>query len=204
MRGNLYIITSPSGGGKGTLIEKVLPTVENLSYSVSYTTRERRIDETHGKQYFFVSLDEFKELIESNEFLEFAEVHKNFYGTSNSQVEREIDAGNDIILEIDVQGAEAVKKKLPNSVGIFILPPSFQVLSKRLIERNTENREDLTVRLNNAKEEVKRFSEFDYIVVNDEIEKAAADLKAIILAERLKPDRQIYRIQDILNTFENY
>ncbi|MGI8669064.1 MAG: guanylate kinase [Aridibacter sp.] len=204
MKGNLFIITSPSGGGKGTLIKRVLPTIENLSYSVSYTTRKMRVGEIDRRDYFFVSVDEFKKLIENNEFLEFAEVHKNFYGTSKRQVEKETDEGNDIILEIDVQGAEEVQKKLPNSIGIFILPPSYKVLAERLIERNTESQENLTVRLNNAKEEVKRYSEFDFIVVNDELEKATEDLRSIILAERLKRDRQIYLIQDILNTFENY
>ncbi len=204
MKGNLFIITSPSGGGKGTLIKRVLPTVENLSYSVSYTTRKMREGEVDGRDYFFVSVDEFKNLIKNNEFLEFAEVHRNFYGTSKSQVDKEINQGNDIILEIDVQGAGKVQKKLPNSIGIFILPPSYKILSERLIERNTESQENLTVRLNNAKEEVKRYSEFDFIVVNDELEKATQDLQSIILAERLKRDRQIYLIQDILNTFENY
>lgn len=204
MKGNLYIITSPSGGGKGTLIKRVLPSIDKLSYSVSYTTRERRDDEINGIHYFFVSEEEFAKRIANNEFLEYAEVHNNFYGTSKQQVENETNEGNDIILEIDVQGAEEVYKKLPNSVGIFILPPSYKVLSKRLIERNTENQEDLTTRLNNAKEEVKRFSEFDYIVVNDDLDKATEDLRSIILAERLKRDRQIYHLQDILNTFENY
>lgn len=204
MKGNLFIITSPSGGGKGTLIKRVLPTIENLSYSVSYTTRKMREGEVNGRDYFFVSVDEFKKRIENNEFLEFAEVHRNFYGTSKKQVEKKTDEGNDIILEIDVQGAEAVQKKLPNSVGIFILPPSYKILSERLIDRNTESHENLAVRLNNAKEEVKRFSGFDFIVINDELEKATEDLRAIILAERLKRDRQMYQIQDILNTFENY
>ncbi len=204
MKGNLFIITSPSGGGKGTLIKRVLPTIENLSYSVSFTTRKQRQGEIDGRDYFFIDVDEFRELIENNEFLEYAEVHKNFYGTSKKQVEKETNEGNDIILEIDVQGAEAVQKKLSNSVGIFILPPSYKILAERLIERNTESRENLTIRLNNAKEEVKRYSEFDFIVVNDELEKATEELRAIILAERLKTNRQIYRIQDILNTFENY
>ncbi|MGI8542738.1 MAG: guanylate kinase [Aridibacter sp.] len=204
MKGNLFIITSPSGGGKGTLIKKVLPTIENLSYSVSYTTRNKREGEVHGRDYSFVSIDDFKNLIKNDELLEFAEVHNNFYGTSKNQVERETDSGNDIILEIDVEGAEEVQKKLPNSVGIFILPPSYKVLAKRLIERNTENQENLTIRLNNAREEVKRFAAFDFIIVNDELEKATNELRSIILAERLKCDRQIYRIQDILNTFENY
>lgn len=204
MRGNLYIISSPSGGGKGTLIRRALLTLENLSYSVSYTTREKREGEIDGVHYNFVSKDEFEKLSEEGEFLEYAEVHRNFYGTSKSQVERETAQGRDIILEIDVQGAWEVKRKMPNAIGIFILPPSYEVLYKRLIERNTERPEDLAVRLNNAKDEVRSFSEFEYVIVNDELEKASNDLRAVILAERLKRDRQIYNIQDILNTFENF
>ncbi len=204
MNGNLFIITSPSGGGKGTLIKRVLSEVKKLSYSVSFTTREIRQDEVHGRHYFFVSVDEFKEKIAKEEFLEYAEVHGNFYGTSREQVEKETNEGNDIIVEIDVQGAEDVQKKLPNAIGVFILPPSFKVLSERLIERNTEGNEELTIRLNNAKKEVNEISKFQYILINDDLEVAIEDLKAIILAERLKRDRQIYYIQDILNSFENY
>lgn len=204
MKGNLFIITSPSGGGKGTLIKRVLPTIENLSYSVSYTTRAIREGEVHGQHYFFISVEEFKELISKDEFLEYAEVHGNFYGTSKTQVEKETDRGNDIILEIDVQGAENVQKRLMNAIGIFILPPSYKVLSERLIERDTENNEDLTIRLNNARKEVKEVSKFDFIIINDNLEKATEELKSIILSERLKSDRQIYLIQDILKSFENY
>ena len=204
MKGNLFIITSPSGGGKGTLIKRVLPTIENLSYSVSFTTREKREEELDGKHYFFISEQEFKEKIAEDDFLEYAEVHGNYYGTSKKQVEKETDNGNDIVLEIDIQGADKVQNRLMQSIGVFILPPSYRVLSERLIERNTEDTKDLTIRLNNAKKEVKEVSKFDYIVVNDDLEKAVEDLKAIILAERLERDRQIYHIQDILNSFENY
>ncbi len=204
MKGKFFIITSPSGGGKGTLIKRVLPNIANLGYSVSYTTREIREGEINGVHYFFVSSEEFNDLIDKDEFLEYAEVHGNFYGTSKTQVENKTDEGKDIILEIDVQGAENVLKLMPQAIGVFILPPSFEILKKRLTERNTESIEDLTIRLNNAKTEVKEVFKFDYVVVNGEIEKAAEDLKAIILAERLKLDRQTLLIQDILSSFENY
>lgn len=203
MIGNLFIITSPSGGGKGTLIRKVLPTIENLSYSVSYTTRNSRDGEIHGEHYFFVGIDEFKSLIEQKEFLEYAEVHGKFYGTSKTQVEKEISEGNDIILEIDVQGAENVQKLMPDAIGIFILPPTFEILQKRLIERQTEDEDDLFIRLNNAKKEVKEVVEFDYVIINDDVEKATENLKSIILAERQKRDRQKASISDILNSFDN-
>ncbi len=204
MNGNLYIVTAPSGGGKGTLIKQVLPQIENLSYSVSYTTRKKRVGEIHGNDYFFVEESEFRDLIKKDEFLEYAKVHSNFYGTSKTQVEKELISGNDILLEIDVQGAEEIKHKLPEAIGIFILPPSYEILSQRLVERGTETDDSLKIRLNNAKQEVKRFSEFDFIVVNDELDKAVNDLRSIFLAERLKRDRQTDQIQDILNSFENY
>ncbi len=201
MKGNLFIISSPSGGGKGTLIKELLKTVSGISYSVSYTTREMRDGEENGKDYFFVSKEEFKNLIDEDRFLEYAVVHGNFYGTSKSQIEKELADGKDIILEIDVQGAEIVRKKLSDSVGIFILPPSFEVLKKRLKERSTESEEALKIRLNNAKEEVKEYKCFDYVVVNDEVEMASSKLKMIFLSERLKTDRQTDSIRDILISF---
>lgn len=204
MKGNVFIITSPSGGGKGTLIKRVLPKIENLKYSVSYTTRQIREGEVHGQHYFFIKDDEFEKLIEKEEFLEYAKVHGNFYGTSKSQVEKETNDGNDIILEIDVQGAKLIQEKLSHSIGIFILPPSYKILTERLIERNTEEEKDIFVRLNNAKKEVKEFQTFDYIVINDDLEKSTKGLESIFIAEKLKRDRQIDHIQDILNSFENY
>lgn len=203
MRGILFIITSPSGGGKGTLIKEILRTVANIGYSVSYTTRSRRENEVHGKNYFFISPEEFSDLTESDEFLEFASVHGNYYGTSRRQVENEISAGRDIILEIDVQGAENVMRKIPEAVSIFILPPSFDVLRNRLTARRTENEADLQLRLKNARIEVQFYKHFDYLIVNDVKEKAVEDLKAVIHAERLLCDRQEDVVQSIIETF-NY
>ena len=202
MQGNLIIISSPSGGGKGTLIKAVLKTLPNIGYSVSFTTRERRVGETHGKDYFFVSRAEFERLIEQGEFLEYATVHENFYGTSLNQIKKEIEAGHDIILEIDVQGAANVRTKIPEAVSVFILPPSFKVLAARLTARATEKKEELALRLKNSFGEVNRFSEFEYVVVNDAVEKATAHLQTIILAERLKRVRQSRVIQGILDSFD--
>jgi guanylate kinase len=202
MTGNLIIISSPSGGGKGTLIKAVLKTLPNIGYSVSFTTREMRVGETHGKDYFFVSRAEFERLIEQGEFLEYATVHENFYGTSLNQIKKEIEAGHDIILEIDVQGAESVRTKIPEAVSVFILPPSFEVLAARLMARATEKKEDLALRLKNSFGEVNRFSEFEYVVVNDAVEQATIDLQTIILAERLKRVRQSRAIQGILDSFD--
>jgi guanylate kinase len=202
MKGNLIIISSPSGGGKGTLIKEILKTVPKIGYSVSFTTRKMRDSEQNGRDYFFVSVEEFKDLIKEGEFLEFAEVHGNFYGTSVKQVESEIDIGRDIILEIDVQGAHLVLEKMPNAVSIFILPPSFETLRRRLTNRATEKPNDLELRLKNSFEEVSRFTEFEYVVINGEIEEATRDLEVIILAERLKPIRQTESIQGILDSFD--
>ena len=204
MRGILFIISSPSGGGKGTLIREILRDVPNIGYSVSFTTREMRSGEINGKDYFFVSPAEFKEKVKADEFLEFATVHGNFYGTSVKQVENELENGCDIILEIDVQGAEIIMKKVPEAVSIFILPPSYEVLRERLIARQTESDADLALRLRNAKMEVENFAEFDYAVINDEIEKAAGDLKSIITAERLKCARQNRLIRDIILSFDSH
>ncbi len=202
MQGNLIIISSPSGGGKGTLIKAVLNTVPKVGYSVSFTTREMRIGEQDGKDYFFVSRAEFERLVEQGEFLEYATVHDNFYGTSLNQIKKEIEAGHDIILEIDVQGAANVRTKIPEAVSVFILPPSFEVLAARLTARATEKKEDLALRLKNSFAEVNRFSEFEYAVVNDAVEQATAHLQTIILAERLKRVRQRRVIQAILGSFD--
>ncbi|MGI8882814.1 MAG: guanylate kinase [Pyrinomonadaceae bacterium] len=202
MKGNLIIISSPSGGGKGTLIKEVLKTVPNIGYSVSYTTRKIRDGEENGRDYFFVSRAEFSGLIEQNEFIEFAEVHGNLYGTSVNQVQQEIEDGNDVILEIDVQGAESIRRKMPDAVGIFILPPSFEVLRQRLVARATEQKEDLSLRLRNSINEVRQFEYFDFVVVNDEVMRATGDLQNIILAERLRRVRQIEVVQGILNSFD--
>lgn len=202
MSGILFIISSPSGGGKGTLIKEVLKTVPKIGYSVSYTTRKMREGELHGRDYFFVEKGQFQELIENGEFLEYAEVHGNFYGTSISQIKNETEKGRDIILEIDTQGAESVKNQLPEAVGVFILPPSFEVLKQRLISRETESREDLHLRLKNSKTEVSHFTDFDYVIINDDKAVAADELKSVIIAERLKQVRQTAKIEAIINTFD--
>jgi guanylate kinase len=202
MTGNLFIISSPSGGGKGTLIREVLRIVPNIGYSISFTTRKIRVGEEHGKHYFFISREEFENLIERHEFLEYAEVHGNFYGTSKSQVEKMTREGVDVILEIDVQGADSIRAKMPKAVSIFILPPSFEVLKARLVKRQTESDEELSLRLKNSRGEVEDYKDFDYVIINDEVEKATNDLKTAILAERLRKDRQIEKIETILETFE--
>ncbi|MGH9819236.1 MAG: guanylate kinase, partial [Pyrinomonadaceae bacterium] len=143
MKGSLIIITSPSGGGKGTLIREVLATVSEITYSVSYTTRPMRPGEEDGREYFFISREEFEDRQAKGEFLESATVHGNLYGTSRSQIEKVTDSGKDVILEIDVQGANIILAKEPDIVSVFILPPSFPVLSERLKKRATESPQEI-------------------------------------------------------------
>lgn len=202
MKGNVFIISSPSGGGKGTLIKEVLDSVPNVGYSVSLTTRLPRFGEENARHYHFVSKEKFQEQIDSGGFLEHAEVHGHFYGTSAEQTEKMTSEGRDVILEIDVQGAALVLDKVPDAVSIFILPPSFEVLKARLTARATEDAADLALRLKNAHGEVMQYERFDYVIVNDEVFSASRKLAAIILAERQRRDRQTGAIRDILDSFE--
>jgi len=202
MRGSLFIISSPSGGGKGTLIREVLKKLDNVVLSVSFTTRPMRKGEKHGKEYFFVSREEFEKLISEGEFLEYAEVHGNFYGTSRKLVESHLSQGYDVILEIDVQGASAVKKLAPEAISIFIMPPSFEVLRQRLLKRGTETKKSLKIRLENAKKEIECYKNFDYVIVNDKLSDATKSLIAIFLAERQKLSRQMRKIEPIIKSFE--
>jgi guanylate kinase len=202
MKGNLIIISSPSGGGKGTLIKEILERVPNLGYSVSLTTRAPRFGEEDGRHYHFVTKEQFQKKIDEQGFLEFAEVHGNMYGTSKDQTEKITSEGRDVILEIDVQGAEAVMEKVPTAVSIFILPPSFETLRARLVARATEATNDLDVRLKNSHYEVSRYSRFKYAIINDEVNSAASKLAAVIVAERQLCDRQTESIRSILDSFE--
>jgi guanylate kinase len=172
-RGILFVISSPSGGGKGTLIRRILTHIPRLGYSVSWTTRAPRQGETNGRDYHFVAAEEFQAARERGEFLEWAIVHGNYYGTSLTVVERELAAGRDIVLEIDVQGAAIVRRAGIEAVSIFILPPSFEILRRRLTGRQSENSQTLAVRLQNSRGEVEHYKEFDYLVLNDDVERAA-------------------------------
>lgn len=202
MSGNLIIISSPSGGGKGTLINKVLEACPEITLSVSYTTRQIRPGEENGREYFFVSKDEFEQLIDDGAFLEHATVHGNYYGTSLGQVRKVMEEGKDIILEIDVQGAETIFSKMPEVVGIFILPPSFSTLESRLTKRGTEKQAEIDVRLENSFDEIEKYPLFRYSVVNDDIQRASDLIMGIIRAERNRTDRQLGVITDILRSFE--
>ena len=200
-KGTLFVVSSPSGGGKGTIIRHVLEVVENLSYSVSYTTRAPRLGEVNGREYFFVSRDIFEKMSAAGEFLEWACVHGNLYGTAKRQIAEETAAGLDIILEVDVQGAASVRQLRLDSVSIFILPPSPEVLRRRLLARGTDSAEELEVRLRNAPEELKQYKAFDYVIINDEIDRAAHQLASIIYAERARCMRQEGVVREVMKEF---
>ena len=202
-RGTLFVVSSPSGGGKGTIIRHVLELVENLRYSVSYTTRAPRLSEVDGREYFFVNREIFEEMAAAGEFLEWACVHGNLYGTAKDQVIEETTAGSDIILEVDVQGAASVRQLLMDSVSIFILPPSYEVLRQRLIARGTDSPEELELRLSNAPEELKQYSAFDYVIINDEVDRAVGQLAAIIHAERARCMRQESLVLEVIEKFKS-
>ena len=197
----LIVVSSPSGGGKGTLIDRVLKTVPGVSYSVSYTTRDARAGEQEGREYFFVTKALFEEMIGRGEFLEWANVYGHLYGTSHAQVERERDAGHDIVLEIDVQGAESIRGLVPDAVTVFILPPSFELLKNRLTARGTDSPADLERRLRGAPAEVQQYKFFQYVILNDDINRASAQLAAVIYAERARRDRLEVNSREALADF---
>ena len=202
-RGVLYVVSSPSGGGKGTIIRRVLEVVPDLSYSVSYTTRAPRNGEVNGREYFFVDRKRFEEMIAADEFLEWANVHGHLYGTARQQVKDEIERGKDIVLEVDVQGAASVKRLGLDSVSVFILPPSLETLRERLLTRGTDSAEELRIRLANAPAELRQYSNFDYVIFNDRVERASAQLAAIVSAERARRSRQEALIREVMQKFNH-
>ncbi|MDR1510011.1 MAG: guanylate kinase [Synergistaceae bacterium] len=175
-RGNLFILSGPAGAGKGTLRKMLFREMPDLVFSVSCTTRERRTGETDGKDYYYISRDDFGRMITRGEFLEWADVHGNYYGTRKSDVERVLGEGRDILLEIDVQGCRLVKSRKPDAIRIFITAPSLDELEDRLEERGTESRAQLDVRLRNAAMEMRHAREYDHIIVNDAISRAGGEL----------------------------
>ena len=194
-------MSSPSGGGKGTLIQRVLHQLPNLSYSVSYTTRQPRNGEVDGREYFFVTREKFAEMTEQCHFLEWANVHGQLYGTSRHQVADDVSHGKDIILEVDVQGAASIRSLIADAVSVFILPPSLEILRQRLIARGTDSPEELAVRLRNAPAELKAYKEFDYVIINDDVDRAAGQLSAIIEAERTRLSRQEENVKRVVEGF---
>lgn len=184
MSGKLFVISGPSGSGKTTLVTQVLSSIQNLSFSVSCTTRPMREGETCGKHYKFVSEEEFQGMIKRDFFAEWAEVHGHFYGTPRADIEKRIKTGVDVILDIDVQGARRLRGVFDDSVFIFVVPPSLEVLERRLRDRKSEKDEDISIRLGIVKEEVACSKCYDYIIINDEVDIAARRIEAVILSQR--------------------
>jgi guanylate kinase len=179
-RGRLYVIAAPSGAGKTSLVKALLASEPRLRLSISHTTRTRRPTEAQGREYHFVSKREFGELVQRGEFLEHARVFDNDYGTSRAFVESQLAAGHDVLLEIDWQGAQQVRRAMPDCVSVFVLPPARQTLAERLARRATDTAEVIRRRLKDAAGDMSHYQEFDYVVVNDSFDKAVADLKRII------------------------
>ena len=190
-KGNLFIVTGPSGAGKGTVLGRLLPTMEQLQYSVSATTRAPREGEEDGVNYYFLNRNDFLNMVDRGELLEYAEYVGNFYGTPAGPVDECLEKGVDVILEIEVQGALTVKNKRPDAKLVFIIPPTFADLELRLRSRGSESDEVIAKRLEKAKEEYSMANHYDYIVCNGEVEQAVDELRSIIKAARCTVDRRI-------------
>lgn len=189
-QGIIFVISAPSGAGKLTLLNKVRETERHLATTVSATTRGKRAGEQEGKDYYFRSRQEFEAQVTAGDFAEWAEVHGNLYGTLKQELERCLGSGQNVLLELDVQGMRSLKKLYPDSVSLFLMPPSIQELEKRLRHRGTDEETVIELRLRNAAEEIAARKEFDYIIVNDVVDRAAEDMVAIIRAEHCRAHRQ--------------
>src|ERR1700722_19115030 len=181
----VYIVSAPSGSGKSTLVAELLKTVDGLDFSISYTTRPPRRTEQNRKEYFFVPRETFEAMVASDEFLEHADVFGNYYGTARRFLREAEVHGNDLLLDIDVQGAEQIQRKIPAAVSIFILPPDWQTLESRLRNRGSDSEQVIRRRLDTARREIENYTKYDYILVNNLLEQSAEQLKDIVVAERL-------------------
>ncbi len=185
-QGLLFVVSAPSGAGKTSLCRAVTDAVENLTHSVSYTTRKPRPGEIDGRDYFFVSQKRFQEMLQAGDFAESAEVHANLYGTSRRVLDDMVSKGIDVILDIDTQGAKQIKKKFESAVFIFILPPSLDILEERLRNRRSDLEEEIKRRMTRAREEIKDYGMYDYLIVNRDFDHALAELHSIVVAERCR------------------
>lgn len=193
MRGTLYIVAAPSGAGKSSIVNAVLARDPQISLSISFTSRQPRPGERHAEHYNFVSAGEFQRMIDAGDFFEHARVHNDWKGTARQSVEPQLSAGQDVLLEIDWQGARQVRAKVPDAVSVFILPPSRAALEERMRKRAQDSEEVIRQRLAAAREEMSHYGEFDYVIVNDVFERAVDEMHAIFTASRLRRDRQVAR-----------
>jgi guanylate kinase len=199
MNGNLFIVCAPSGAGKTSLVGELLKADQGIRLSVSYTTRNPRPGEVDGREYHFVTQQKFEEMTNAGAFLESALVHGNYYGTSQHWINEQRAAGGDILLEIDWQGAAQVRKMIPDAIGIFVLPPSFESLIGRLNKRAQDPPDIIARRITAAREEISHVSEFNYVIINDKFDDAARDLTSIVRAQRLLASAQLARHSTLIN-----
>jgi guanylate kinase len=199
----VFIISAPSGSGKSTLVHRLLKTVPNLVFSISYTTRSPRPSETPGVDYIFISRKDFEDRLRRGEFLEYAEVFGNYYGTNRETFESATHRGQDLVLDIDVQGARQLKVAIPQAISIFVLPPSKDVLEQRLRSRSQDSEEVIQRRLRGAAAEVQNYTQYDFVLINRDIDEASARLANIVEAERLRKARMEEEVGPILESFEN-
>lgn len=197
--GRLFIVAAPSGGGKTSLVNRLIQTMSSIELSVSHTTRPARPKEKEGRDYFFVEKNTFESMIGHHAFIEHAKVFENYYGTSKKQIEERLSNGIDVVLDIDWQGAQQIRQTYPNAISIFLLPPSLEALRERLNNRQQDNQDVIEKRMRQAQAELEHFEEFDYLIVNEEFEVALSQLKSIVTAERLKKDIQVVRQRKLLS-----
>lgn len=200
-KGSLIIVSGPSGAGKSTLASSVLALLPHLSFSVSFTTRAPRGNEHHGVDYHFVTKAEFEVLIRSGDLLEWAEVYGNYYGTSQKFIDERLRQGDDVLLDIDVQGARTIREKRQEAISIFIMPPSYQILRRRLENRKLDKDYVIEQRLKIARREIAHFRNYDYLIINDEFDGSVEELKAIILGSRCRMNSRVESAESIVATF---
>ncbi len=196
-KGQLIVLSGPSGVGKSTVISELLSQREGIHFSISFTTRQPRVGEADGVNYFFVTRETFEGMIANDELLEYAEYVNNYYGTSLKHIQEKLDAGIDVLLDIEVQGAAKVRAKCPDAVFIFIVPPSFEELSRRLHRRATDQEEVIQGRLRKAREEYREIPNYDYLVVNDKVSDAAAEIVAILTAENCRTKNRMNLVEGV-------
>jgi guanylate kinase len=198
----VYIVSAPSGSGKSTLVSELFKVATRLDFSISYTTRPPRGSEQNGKEYFFVTKDQFEAMIQADEFLEYANVFGNYYGTAKRFLREAEARGNDLLLDIDVQGAQQIKQRIPEAVSIFILPPDREKLEWRLRNRGLDSEEVIRRRLDTARREIENYCKYEYILINERLERATDELKAVVMAERVlrseaKPSSEELRLLEM-------